>query len=103
MFDYDAFEGKAGHSITLVQGISAGVSTYYCENCGALVQIGGPESKLILFHVPPGSLSNEKMCVRVHSNPGDLSIKDARKALRARLDRPDESLKAKLLRRAAED
>jgi hypothetical protein len=112
MLDYDKFE-KAGHDITLIQGMLAGVSTYYCERCGALVQVGGPESKLILFHVPPGSLSNEKLCVRVHSNPADLSTTKARKALKARLARSDETLKAKLkklqdesyerLRRAAED
>jgi hypothetical protein len=67
MFDYDAFEGKAGHEITLIPGLHAGVYTYYCENCGAIVQVGGPESKLILFHVPRGSHATDRKCVKAGS------------------------------------
>lgn len=66
MFNYDDFEEKAGHKITLVQGLHAGVSTYYCENCGALVQVGQnsvENDALILFHLPHGSLSTKDKCV----------------------------------------
>ncbi len=75
MFNYDEFEQTAGHDITLVQGMQAGVSTYYCENCGALVQVGGPESKLILFHVPRGSLSTERKCVKGGSGVANVHSK----------------------------
>jgi len=62
MFDFESFEEVAGHALTLVQSMHAGVSTYYCERCGAIVMIGGPESKLLVFHVPPGSPSTEERC-----------------------------------------
>jgi len=95
MDHYDRLE-KAGHDITLVQGMLAGISTYYCENCGALVQVGGPESKLILFHVPPGSLSTEELCMKVKSNSGDLPVETAREVMQKWLARSHETLKDKL-------
>jgi hypothetical protein len=85
MFDYEAFEEKAGHELTMTQGLMAGVSTYYCENCGALVQVGGPENKLILFHVPRGSASTETKCVKPGNAAGNkhskLSLKEKLKEL----------------------
>lgn len=75
MFDFDAFEEGAGHSLTMVQGLLAGVSTYYCENCGALVKVGGPEHELILFHVPQGSASTDKKCVKAGTAAGNVHSK----------------------------
>lgn len=62
MFDFEAFEEVAGHSLTLVQAMHAGVSTYYCESCGAIVMVGGPDVGLLVFHVSPGSTSTEERC-----------------------------------------
>jgi hypothetical protein len=73
MFDFDAFEEGAGHDLTMTQGLFAGVSTYYCENCGAIVQVGGPENALVLFHVPRGSFSSERKCVKAGSATGGPS------------------------------
>jgi hypothetical protein len=71
MFDFDLFEDVAGHALTLVQSMVAGRSTYYCENCGAVVLIGGSESDLLIFHVPPGSASTEQRCRMQHDEVGD--------------------------------
>lgn len=96
MFDFDEFEETAGHELTMVQGLLAGVSTYCCENCGALVQIGGPENKMVLFHVPRGSLSTEKKCVRPGTGLFDSpTLKDKLRVLH------EESMER--LRLAAED
>jgi hypothetical protein len=62
VFDFEACEERAGHQLTLLQGMMAGVSTYYCERCGALLQIGGSASGLLLFHAPPGSGSTPVRC-----------------------------------------
>lgn len=62
MFDFGLFEEATGHALTLVQSMRAGVSTYYCEHCGAIVVVGGPDSGLLVFHVPTGSISTEDRC-----------------------------------------
>lgn len=79
MFDYEAFEEKAGHELTMVGGLFGGVTTYYCENCGALVKVGGSENSLVLFHVPRGSLSTEKKCVKAGSGAGNVHAKTSLK------------------------
>ena len=97
MFDYDRFEEEgAGHKITMVHGLTGGITTYYCEHCGALVQVGGPENGLVLFHVPPGSLSTEELCVKAGTIPSSLPAEVARKAMQAALERPQTSLRDKL-------
>lgn len=106
MFNFDAFEDGAGHDLTMVQGLLAGVSTYACEHCGALVQVGGPENKLVLFHVPPGSRSTERQCVRLDGAPGGgPNRRDGPPATRTLKDKlrklQDESMDR--LRRAAEE
>jgi len=80
MFDFEAFEQGAGHDLTRVEGPLAGVSTYCCENCGALVQIGGPDSTLVLFHVPRGSVSTEGRCPP-GGGPARPTLKDKLQAL----------------------
>lgn len=75
MFNFEEFEEGAGHDLTMTQGLLAGVSTYYCENCGALVQVGGPENGLVLFHVPRGSASTEKKCVKAGNSAGNVHSK----------------------------
>lgn len=57
--DFDAL-AEAGHVVTLVSGPIAGISTYYCEHCGALMQ--AQQNWRILFHVPAGSKSTTSEC-----------------------------------------
>ncbi len=65
---YEDLEELAGHKLTLAANMLAGVSTYYCENCGALIKlsssgrVGGPE--VVLFHVPNGSPSKQHDCAK---------------------------------------
>lgn len=93
MFDFDDFEEKAGHKLTMVQGLLAGVSTYYCENCGALVRVGGPDHGLVLFHVPKGSWSTEKKCQRAGGAVG-AKFKTLKEKLKELEDEDHERLKA---------
>lgn len=58
---YDRLE-KAGHDPVLVNGLQAGVSTYVCENCGALIKLRNDE--VILFHLPPNSPARQALCER---------------------------------------
>ncbi len=57
MTDFDALE-KAGHEMTHVNGPIAGVSIYYCENCGAIAFT----DPAVGFHVPRYSLTSESAC-----------------------------------------
>lgn len=65
---YDKLE-EAGHDLTLVAPMMAGVSTYYCENCGALIQLSSSAihgtNEVRLFHVFTESDSKEDCCIRV--------------------------------------
>lgn len=88
MFDFDAFEEDAGHELTMIHGPSAGISTYYCENCGALVQLDGHD--LVLFHVPRGSESTETRCA-TREGSAQPSLKDK---LRDLFDKDYEKLRA---------
>lgn len=58
---FDTMEEGAGHDLTLVSGPIAGVSTYYCEYCGALVMLKAME--VVLFHLPAGSASTAERCL----------------------------------------
>lgn len=58
-FDYDTAEA-AGHNLTHVNGPIAGYTTYYCENCGALVQLY--QIGLRFWHFPKGSWSTMNQC-----------------------------------------
>jgi hypothetical protein len=60
MDDLDALE-KAGHDLTLVAPMLAGISRYYCERCGAFVTFG-QRGVLAVFHLPPGSQSKTSQC-----------------------------------------
>jgi hypothetical protein len=57
---YERLE-EAGHDLVLVNGLQLGVSTYACENCGALIKLRNDE--VILFHVPASSTATELKCV----------------------------------------
>jgi hypothetical protein len=52
---------EAGHDLTLAAGIRAGVSTYYCEHCGALVLLR--DHDVLLFHAPMFSTATESECI----------------------------------------
>jgi len=94
MFDFDAFE-RVGHDLTLLAGPLAGVSTYCCENCGALVLIAGPDLDLVLFHVHRSSRSTERECTgRLHPRVRDT--------LKAKLRQLTEKSYERM-RKAAED
>lgn len=62
MFEHDKLEA-GGHTLTLVAGIRAGVSTYWCENCGAvyLSHLGNDEHDV--FYVPLFSTATKEKCV----------------------------------------
>jgi hypothetical protein len=62
MFDFDECEEVAGHQLTLLRGMASGVSTYYCERCASLFQIGRSDLDLILFHAPVNSKTSIAMC-----------------------------------------
>lgn len=64
---FEQLEDKAGHDLCHVAGPAAGISTYYCEGCGALVQLLKDEVRL--FHVPAGSTSIEGQCSSPTMNP----------------------------------
>jgi hypothetical protein len=57
---YDKLE-EAGHDLTMIMGLIAGVSTYMCERCGGLVKVKSG-STVQLFHVPPGNPSTVDKC-----------------------------------------
>lgn len=73
----EELEDVAGHSLCHICGPIAGISTYYCEGCGALVQIRN--SAIRLFQVPVGSPSSETLCTNKVKNP------NGRSALREKL------------------
>lgn len=79
---YDRME-EAGHDLVLVNGLQAGISTYACENCGALVKLRNGE--VILFHVAPASATSRvDQCY-----PGDPPPA-GRELLRDKMKRLDE-------------
>jgi hypothetical protein len=51
-FDYEAIEA-AGHDVTMLSGLTAGTTTYYCENCASIML--NTHGELALFHPPRGS------------------------------------------------
>ncbi len=69
MSDFDVLE-EAGHDLSVVSGPMAGVSTYYCESCGALVLMRNVSIEV--FHVPSGSQSSEKKCLPVALRPHEV-------------------------------
>lgn len=73
MTDFDKLT-DAGHILTLVQGLVAGVSTYYCERCGALLQTG----PMPIFHLPASSKSREDKCVGEVASPALVARLDER-------------------------
>lgn len=86
---YDWLE-EAGHDIVLIAGLQAGVSTYYCDRCGAIVLIADHGIKL--FHVAHGNgTSREDQCYP--GRPRDVKQGDGE----------DEPLRDKLKRLHDED
>ena len=75
MIDWEALEA-AGHNFTMVSGMVAGRSTYYCENCGALLIV--TFDAIEVFHVHRGSPSTQERC---HANGWEDS-----KNLKTKLD-----------------
>lgn len=59
---FQKLEDEAGHELTLISGPLAGVSTYWCENCGAVAFIRG--DNLDIFQVPATSRLEETCCLR---------------------------------------
>jgi hypothetical protein len=62
---------EAGHSLTIVSGLIAGRSLYYCEKCAALVLI--KDSGILLFHPAlysrPGCKSTIEKCSHADASP----------------------------------
>lgn len=83
MTDWDALEA-AGHDFTMVTGLFAGTSTYYCENCGVLMLIGNEGVKV--FHAPKGSHSRPGLCV---AEPGLHPTHETLKSKLEELQRQD--------------
>lgn len=73
MSDLDDLE-EDGHDLTVVHGPSAGVTTYFCENCGALIQLEG--FKLVLFHMAKGPDSTGVPCARRVDVPALETLKE---------------------------
>lgn len=87
---FQRLEEEASHDLTLVHGLRAGISTYCCELCGALVMARGDE--VVLFHVPPLAASTEVRCDQ------GLQVDKAGDE-----GQDDRSLKAKLAKLEADD
>lgn len=85
---YEDLEDKAGHDLTLVAGLHAGVSTYYCENCGALVLTRNGDIEV--FHTHRGSLSEQGEC----HNDVPTDAKSLKEKLQEMQQRDYERLKA---------
>jgi hypothetical protein len=58
---YDRLE-EAGHDITLVVGLQAGVSTYFCERCASIIQLRSDEIRL--FHSGGHGATESKCAAR---------------------------------------
>ncbi len=80
---YEDLEDIAGHKLTMVAPMLAGVTTYYCENCGAIFKISFSErragsSLVVLFHVPAWCFSTVDACQTPHAEwtrpPGFVSL-----------------------------
>lgn len=57
---YDKLE-EAGHDLVMIAPLHFGVSTYYCDRCGALVLVADQGVKL--FHVAHGNgTSRQDQC-----------------------------------------
>jgi len=92
MDPFTRLEEFAGHDLTMVSGPNAGVSTYYCEGCGALIQLSGSGDRDILFHVPQGSPSTEEACLP-HVRGASEEVPSLKDKLRAREKADYERLK----------
>jgi hypothetical protein len=97
MTDFEALE-KAGHDLTMLSPMIGGVTTYYCERCGAIVQMGrsasGHTERMAIFHLPPGSPSKTSECFEMPIYPGNgrprtlkTKLDDERAFALARLER----------------
>lgn len=80
---FEELEDVAGHQLTMVAQMLAGVTTYCCEHCGALLKIsssGRSEPELVLFHVPARNASTAKRCNtelhRVAPREGHVLLRD---------------------------
>jgi hypothetical protein len=82
---YDDLEA-AGHELTFLS-LSIGVSSYYCENCGAYVQVGGSPPEVSLFHMPRyalwrgSSAGTRERCCNDPPKTGEVTLKQKLKAL----------------------
>lgn len=87
-FDFNLAE-SSGHELTLVSN-HAGHSTYYCENCGALIVLY--QGSLKIFHVPRGAYTCESLCVR----SGDYNDSNENRSLKDQLKQLNEDAWARL-------
>lgn len=96
---YDRME-EAGHDLVMVAPLRAGVSTYYCDRCGALVLLASQAVKL--FHVAHGNgTSREDQCYP--GRPRDVNQGDGEdEPLRDKLRKLDEE-DAERFRRAMDE
>lgn len=74
--EYDKLEA-AGHEITLLEGISLGITTYFCENCGAIIKM--QDGEIVLFHVAKTSTGTREKC----SGDGNVCVVTLEQKLRA--------------------
>ncbi len=82
--DYDALE-SAGHDLTLVAPMLAGVSTYVCENCG-MVFLSGYSGHPPIIHAPRYVATTEAMCISKRwSGPPGPRVPSLGDKIRARL------------------
>jgi len=81
LLDFDAL-AEAGHLLTIVSGPIAGVWTYYCDRCGALMQT--QQDWRILFHVPAGSKSTASACSDRAAPRPPVTLEDKLRALSKR-------------------
>ena len=87
-FDWEALE-KAGHDFTIVSGMIAGTSTYYCENCGTLMLVRGLGSEAAIFHVPRHTTSTMETCLGIISLGEDQPRYETLKSKLEELQRQD--------------
>jgi hypothetical protein len=75
--DFERLE-EAGHDLTMLSPMVGGVTTYYCERCGAVVLMA---RTLRFFHLPPGSPSMTSRCVEMPLPPGNGRPRTLKKKL----------------------
>jgi hypothetical protein len=92
--DFEMLE-EAGHVLTLVSGPLAGITTYYCERCGALCQSRSSSGVFQIIHIPPGHPSKTSACVELPRPPGNGKPRTLKQKLDDERDFDNDRLKAR--------